>query len=130
MKKLIGFSIGTILAFCLSIGLTVAEDMADYDYEDYGYSSYGSVKKIDLIKNNITLTEYDEEKEKVIDVAYNIDPIVELANIGSLEELKIGDAISLEYIVRENMKTVTILELNSTDAEANDKEESKGYYYE
>ena len=59
--------------------------------------SWGTISS--LSSDTIVLTEYDYETEEEADVAYEIGANVEVNNIDSINNLKIGDEVEIAYVL-------------------------------
>lgn len=81
--------------------------------------SFGEVKSIST--SQLVLLEYDYLTDKESDVTYSVDPAVTYENAKSIDEIKVGDSIEIDYINQGQSKVVkTIILEKEEDAFAGD----------
>ncbi len=91
------------------------------DEDEIVETSYGEV--VSISGNQIIIKEYDYEKYQSINVTYNIDNDVELINLDSLSDLKSGDTVDVDYVIRNNERfAVTIVLTTGTEEEKNERD--------
>lgn len=83
------------------------EDEMDY--------AWGTVKEVS--NDTIVLTEYSYDTDVDIDVAYGVSPDTEIFNVESLDNIKIGDAVEIEYIVASGKKEAMIISVEMGEEE-------------
>ncbi|KJJ84283.1 secreted protein [Candidatus Omnitrophus magneticus] len=81
-----------------------AEDAAK-EQKNYAYGTVAVISGDSLTLKEVT---YDEEtwEEKVEEVAYKIAPDVEVDNVESIQKVKAGDKIDVEYIEKNGNKDI------------------------
>jgi len=81
-----------------------------YEEDDTGYLeyNYGLVVSLDIAARKITISEYDWDNDSEINVIYSIEPNVELETVKSLEEIKKGSEIEIEYFIDENGEKIIL----------------------
>lgn len=98
----------TITAFMLASSFCMAQE------EDTEYS-WGIIVEVSPME--VVVSEYDYELEKEIDVAYKIDSDTELIDIESISDLTEGDAVEIDYVVKDKDRTAKVIALDKTLAE-------------
>ena len=73
--------------------------------EDVEYS-WGTVKSIS--SSRIIVTEYDYDNNEA-EVAYAVDPKVELRGVKTLKDIAVGDDLDIEYVIRGGKKVAKVL---------------------
>ena len=64
--------------------------------------TFGVVKSV--AADQIVITEFDYDTEKEVEAAYQIDPQVQLGDVASLQEIKAGDEVDIDYVTRDGKK--------------------------
>ena len=77
--------------------------------EDFDEMNYSYGKIFDIKPQEITITEYDYEKDQEINVAYAVAPAMELQNISSFNDLAVGEEVEIYYSEKDGKKTATII---------------------
>jgi len=98
----------TITAFMFASSFCMAQE------EDTEYS-WGII--VEVSPREVVVSEYDYELEKEIDVAYKIDSDTELIDIESISDLVEGDAVEIDYVVKDKYRTAKAIALDKTLAE-------------
>ena len=96
MKKMV---LG-VATFLLLVGLVHPVVFAEGE-EDTEYT-YGTVTKI--AGDQVTISEYDFEADKDVEMTYQVDPKAEFENVKSAAEVKVGDNIEIDYLVKDGKK--------------------------
>lgn len=94
MMIMLGFFVG-------KAGSVPADDIEEMNY------SYGKVFRVS--PQEISVTEYDYEKDQEINESYTIDPAIELQNIPSLDRLAAGDEVEIYYDNKNGKKIALII---------------------
>lgn len=95
-------------------------DLLSAQEEELGYS-YGTV--ISSISSDhqikIIVREYDYEKEEEVDIAYTIDPKVELEleGVASLKDIAVGNSVEIDYIVRDGKNVAKVIFVEKSSQE-------------
>lgn len=76
------------------------KDAAD-EGEDLEYT-FGTVKSVD--GGQIVISEFDYDTGQEKEAAYEVDPKAELSNVKSLQEIKVGDEVDVDYRVEGEKK--------------------------
>ncbi|MBI1977124.1 MAG: hypothetical protein HYS55_00025 [Candidatus Omnitrophica bacterium] len=69
--------------------------------------SYGTVKSISA--GEFVLTEYDYDNDKDIDVTYTVPAEATFEGVTKLEEIVIGDAVDVDYAVKDGKRIALAL---------------------
>ena len=77
----------------VTFGTTFAQEE-----EEYPEFNYGTVVKIDPSRKEIVVSEYDFENDVEGNVTYSIAPDAEFDGVDSIQDIKNGDEIGIEYI--------------------------------
>lgn len=102
----------------VSIPAGMAQESGDLDF------SYGTISKI--TGNDIVLRSYDYEKGEEVEIAYEIDSQIVLEDVGSVEDLHVGDDVDVEYVEVDGKKTIKSLykaSITEIEEEAEEMEE-------
>jgi hypothetical protein len=84
------------------------------DDDDLVETSYGEI--VSISKNTIVIKEYDYDNFRNVNINYVVDENVDLVNFNSLDELKKGDSVDIDYIVKGKTRiAVTIILTNNED---------------
>lgn len=67
----------------------------------------GIVKEIST--KQVVVSEYDEVTAAEINVSYDVDPVVKLENLNSLEDIKEGDFVAIEYMIENGKRVAKII---------------------
>ena len=92
----------------------IVSSMAMTEEEETQYS-WGVVKIIS--PNQITITEYDYYSDEEIDFTYNIDKDAEIINVESIKDIKTGESVEIDYIMKNNKRFVKILAVIKSEEE-------------
>ena len=82
--------------------------------------TYGAVTSIS--GDQISLSEYDYEKDEEFKADYTIDPSIELQNILSLDQLSTGDEVEIYYDNKDGKKIAKIISRPQVEDEQNDND--------
>ena len=109
MKKFF-FTMSLVLGFSLVLSQTVlfaqdepavtaepAEVLSDSQF------TYGTVISVDAA--TIKISEYDFETDTSEDVTYDVSPDVKCENVDSMKDVKGGDEVELEYVMKDGKRT-------------------------
>ena len=69
--------------------------------------SYGTVKSISA--NQIVVSEYDYDTDKDVDVTYMVPAEAKLENVASLQEIAVGDAVDIDFLVKDGQKAASTI---------------------
>lgn len=80
--------------------------------------SYGTVKSVS--QNQIVVSEYDYDSDKDVEVTYQVPATVTLENAASLQEIAVGAAVDIDFLVKDGQKVASAItvEKPSEDDEA------------
>jgi hypothetical protein len=107
MKKYLAIIISVLVcAVCFSSLLLLAQDEKKQEEEKSEYS-HGEVSSVSGAQ--IIVGEYDDSLDRVVDVAYTVDPKAEFENITSLKDIAVGDSVEIEFIVRDGIRVVKFI---------------------
>lgn len=109
MKKLF-FVLSLLLAFSFLLSQTVlfaqdeplAETTPIEPLTDSQFT-YGTVIAVDAA--TIKISEYDFETDTSEDVTYDVAPDVKCENVNSIKDVKEGDEVELEYVMKDGKRT-------------------------
>ena len=85
----------------------VASDASDSLVADINYS-YGIVTSVS--PEEITLLEYDYDRDEEVQVTYKIDAQTELNNIGSVDKIAQNDEVEIYYVENGGIKLAQSIE--------------------
>ena len=97
------------LVICSGISLAQEEAAEELDY------SWGTVNSVS--SNQIILAEYDYDTEEEVNVTYTLDPKVDLKNVESLKDIKVGDNVEIDYVVRGDKKVAKAITIEKPSYE-------------
>lgn len=112
-----GLVLGLLL--CSVPGISLAQEVEELEY------SWGKVSSVS--SEQIVVTEYDYDADKEVDVTYTLDPEVELKNVESLEDIKVGDSVEIDYVVKDGKRVAKII---TTVEEPSEEEPTPSETYE
>lgn len=116
MKMKTAFLAAWILSNVFMPASLFAEEAAPADaaapVEEMEYS-FGEVKSIS--SSQLVLLEYDYLTDKESDVTYAVDPAVALENAKSLDEIKTGDSVEIDYLTQGDTKLVKTIILEKEE---------------
>lgn len=78
-----------------------AENAGSDPSEDFVETNYSYGKVLAVTPHEISITEYDYDKDKEVNTSYSVGPAVELQSILSLDQLAVGDEIEISYESRD-----------------------------
>ena len=105
-------------------GEPVTQQAASAQAEDTTEFSYGAVKSIS--ENQVVVTEYDYDNDKDMDVAYSVPANVTLEGAAKLTEIVIGDAVDIDYVVKNGQKIASVISVEKGTEEAEGEEAALG----
>lgn len=79
-----------------------AEELTEY--------AYGTI--VNLNSEKLTLLEYDYNKDEDVELIYLIDPEVNLKNITALDELKAGENVEIDFLIKNGQKIALVISLD------------------
>ena len=77
--------------------------------------SYGTVKSI--AADQIVVSEYDYDTDKDVDVTYSVPAGTTFENVASLQEIKAGDAVDIDYTLKDGKKVASSVTVEKPIAE-------------
>lgn len=83
-----------------------AKDVAELGGEETEFS-YGTVKSVSA--DQIVISEYDYEADKDVDVTYQVSADVKIEGAASLQEIAAGDAVDIDFLVKDGQNVATAL---------------------
>ena len=98
MKRYLVIATALVLGFlmCFASGTSLAQEEEETDY------SWGTISSVS--SNQIVAREHDYDKDEEVNVTYTVDPKVKLKNVKSLQDIKVGDSIEIDYVVKDGKK--------------------------
>lgn len=69
--------------------------------------SYGTVTSVS--SNQIVVSEYDYESDQDVDVTYTVPADVKLEGVASLQEIAVGDAIDIDFLIKGGQKVASLI---------------------
>jgi len=69
--------------------------------------SWGKVSSI--TSDQIVVKEYDYDSDTETDVTYTIDPKVTVKNIAALKDIKVGESVSIDYLVVDGKNIAKVI---------------------
>ena len=97
---------------------TVVTDETGVEWE----YSYGTVVSVSADK--IVVKEYDYDKDVEVEVTYTIEADLELQNVASIEQIKVGDDIDLYFDSKDDKKIARIISVESPEEKQTAAEET------
>ena len=94
--------------------------------EDIEYS-WSTVKSIS--STQIVVIEYDYDNDEDVEVAYSIDPKVELRGVKTLKDIAVGDNLEIEYVIRGGKKVTKVIAVEKP-SKAEEEEYTPSQTYE
>ncbi|MFC1624403.1 hypothetical protein ACFL28_03715 [Candidatus Omnitrophota bacterium] len=107
MKKLV-----YLLIPLMVISLFLAFSNSSLAEEEMEYS-WGIVSDISFDK--LILSEYDYDTDSELEVSYSIASDIELVNVDSVEEITIGDALEIEYVIAGNKNMAKVITVETEE---------------
>ena len=101
------------LALVFAMNLLPHNLFAAEEEEEYSYGTVTSISGDQLV-----VSEYDFETDKDVDVTYTVDAKAEFENISKLADVKAGDSIEIDYVVRDSKKVATFVAVDKGDTAA------------
>ncbi len=83
--------------------------------EDETEFSFGTVKNV--TDNQLVVSEYDYESNADVDVTYEVSAKTEFENAASLKEVKTGDSVDVDYLVKDGKKNAVTITVEKPLAE-------------
>lgn len=110
-KKIMAATLVLGLLLCAT-GVLLAQEGAS---EEDGEFSWGTVNSIS--SNQIVLSEYNYDSEEELAITYTVDPDVKLYNVGSFQDIAVGDDIWVDYVIREGQRVAKAIEVKTQSPE-------------
>ncbi|MFH1245308.1 MAG: hypothetical protein V1662_02385 [Candidatus Omnitrophota bacterium] len=109
MKRffIIGGLIGLVVL--LSAVFTASEAQEETKY------AWGTVSSVSA--SGFVLTEYDYDNEQKVDITYSCDAQTKLYNLNSLQELKAGDNVWIDYMTKDKQRIALGIEIEDFSEE-------------
>ena len=111
MKRYLVVAAVLALGLLICSGISLAQEEAE---EELDYS-WGIVSTIS--SNQIVITEYDYDSDEEVNVTYTLDPKVDLKNVESLEDIKEGDSVEIDYAIKDGQKVAKIIAVEKPSQE-------------
>lgn len=87
--------------------------------EDEGTEfSYGTIKSVSA--NQIVVSEYDYDQDKDVDVTYAVPAEAKFENAATLQEIVVGDAVDIDFLVKDGQKVASIITVEKPAEEDED----------
>ena len=77
--------------------------------------SYGTVKTVGA--DQLVVSEYDYDSDKDVDVTYSVPAGTKFENVTSAQEIKVGDAVDIDFLVKNGQKTASSITVEKATAE-------------
>ena len=77
--------------------------------------SYGAVKSVDA--DQLVVSEYDYDSDKDVDVTYSAPAGTKFENVASLQEIKVGDSVDIDFLVKNGQKVASAITVEKPTAE-------------
>ena len=77
--------------------------------------SYGTVKSVTA--DQIVVSEYDYDTDKDVDVTYSVPAGTKFENVATLAEIKVGDAVDIDFLTKDGQKTAAAITVEKPTAE-------------
>ncbi len=103
------------LVFCCAMLALLNVSFAQEQGEEEAEYTWGIVSSISA--QQIVLSEYDYDTDEEVNVAYTLDPDLELKNLESLEEIVVGSDVWVDYVVKDGKKIAVGIELRMPSSE-------------
>lgn len=105
MKKYFfaGLLVSLSLSMCFLTGFLSAQEQGEKT------SSLGLGIVTEISAGQVVVSEYDEVTAAEVSVSYDVDQAVKLENLNSLEDLKEGDFVAIEYTLENGKRTAKII---------------------
>ncbi|MBU0709995.1 MAG: hypothetical protein KJ923_03085 [Candidatus Omnitrophica bacterium] len=95
-----------LLGVCFVSGSSLAQEQLEPDF------SSGVV--VSVLPETIVVKEYNYDSAEEADVTYALDEESEINNVDSLEDIVVGDTVTIEYLSAEGnylVKSITLVEV-------------------
>lgn len=95
-----------LLGVCFVSGSSLAQEQLESDF------SSGVV--VSILPETIVVKEYNYDSAEEADVTYALDEESEINNVDSLEDIVVGDTVTIEYLSAEGnylAKSITLVEV-------------------
>lgn len=106
------------LLVCSVYSVTLAQEAgakAGAEEEIEAEYSWGVVSSISA--DQIVVTEQDYETDKEVAVTYTVNPETKLKNVDSLKDVKVGDSIEIDYVVKDGKNMAKIITIEKPSIE-------------
>ena len=104
--KKMGKCLAVLALFGLASLVCPASGVVFAQEEDAEYS-WGTAKSVS--SDQIVVMEYDYDKDEDVEVSYVVDPKVELKGVDSLDDIKVGDDIEVNYVTKDGKKVARVI---------------------
>ena len=91
------------LVFSVS-GVSLAQEEEETEY------SWGAIVG-SVSSNQIVVREYDYDSDEEVNVTYTVDPQLDLRNVESLKNIKVGASIEIDYVIRKGKNVAVGIEV-------------------
>lgn len=108
MNKILSVIAAFIFSASFLLHPVFAQEAAapETETEDIGEEtefSFGTVKSV--TENEVVVSEYDYETNADVDVTYKVPAETEFENATTLKDIKAGDSIDIDFLVKDGVKT-------------------------
>ena len=76
--------------------------------------SYGTVKSAGA--DQLVVSEYDYDSDKDVDVTYSVPAGTKFENVASAQEIKVGDAVDIDFLVKDGQKVASAITVEKATA--------------
>jgi len=97
---------------------STAEEIAQPAVADETEFSYGTVKSIGT--DQLVISEYDYDSDKDVEVTYSAPAGTKFENVTALQEIKAGDAVDIDFLVKNGQKVASAITVEKPTAEDED----------
>lgn len=117
MRKYLSLIVAFLL--CFMSNAVLAEETEE---EDINYAS-GIV--VEITNNQITISEFNEDEEKV-NVTYYVDEESRFINSDSLKDIPVGKEVEIEYVIKDDKKIAKSITLEAEEGNDEESGEDEG----
>lgn len=103
-----------LTAALLLVFVTVCASLFAQGEVEEGYS-FGIVSSVS--SNSIVIKEYDYDNDQEIETSYIVESDAELINVDSLESIKVGDRVSIDYVIKDGNRVAKTISLEIAQEE-------------
>ena len=98
----------------------VTQQAALAQAEDTTEFSYGTVKSVS--EGQLVVAEYDYDNDKDVDITYSVPANVTLDGVAKLSEIVVGNAVDIDYVVKDGQKVVSVISVEKGTAETENED--------